>query len=303
MLAFPVDSPPDFLAGLSEAIDGLQEEDFRLGFGTGLGPRLKALHRAINRLQAEAARTLEAFDRANAYEADGSLSAASWLRHRCNLSYNSAADQVHLARRLPELPQARAAFASGEISLAHVSLMSRTVEQIGIEPVQEQEQVLVEAARQLDPRMFRQVTVHLRHCVDPDGALKEANQAHGRRAVWLSETMDGVFVLNGTRDAEGGAILRAALAAVEGKPQAGDRRTAPQRRADAMVDLGRHRLDAGDLPTTGCQRPHLTVTADLEVLAGKAPGAGLLNWEQLVPAETVRRIVASPLRGGPQAPP
>ena len=101
--------------------------------------------------------------------------------------------------------------------------------------------------------------------------------------------MDGVFVLNGTLDAEGGAILRAALAAVEGKPQAGDRRTAPQRRADAMVDLGRHRLDAGDLPTSGCQRPHLTVTADLEVLAGKAPGAGLLNWEQLVPAETVRR--------------
>src|SRR5437667_229579 len=173
MLAFTVDSPPDFLAGLSEAIDGLQEEDFRLGFGTGLGPRLKALHRAINRLQAEAARPLQAYE---------------------------------------------------------------------------------------------------------------------RRAVWLSETMDGVFVLNGTLDAEGGAILRAALAAVEGKPQAGDRRTAPQRRADAMVDLGRHRLDAGDLPTTGCQRPHLTVTADVEVLAGGAAGAGLLNWEQLVPAQMVRRL-------------
>ena len=130
----------------------------------------------------------------------------------------------------------------------------------------------------------------LPHYWDQDGALKEANQAYERRAVWLSETMDGVFVLNGTLDAEGGAILRAALAAVEGKPQAGDRRTAPQRRADAMVNLGRHRLDAGDLPTTGCQRPHLTVTADLEVLAGRAAGAGLLNWEQLVPAETVRRL-------------
>src|SRR5439155_20698879 len=154
----------------------------------------------------------------------------------------------------------QAAFASGEISLAHLSLMSTTVEQVGLESVREQEEVLVEAARQLGPRMYRQVTVHLRHCVDPDGALKDANEAHQRRAVWLSETMDGVFVLNGILDAEGGAILRAALAAVEGKPVAGDDRSAPQRRHDALIDLGRHRLDAGDLPISGCQRPHLTVT-------------------------------------------
>ena len=36
--------------------------------------------------------------------------------------------------------------------------MTRTADQVGLEPVREQEQVLVEAARQLDPRMFRQVT-------------------------------------------------------------------------------------------------------------------------------------------------
>ena len=169
MLVQLLDSPRDPLADLSEVIDDLQAEDLRFQAGSGLGPRLKALRRSINRLEAEAARTLEAFDRTNAYEVDGSLSAASWLRHRCNLSYGTASNQVQLARRLPELPQAQAAFASGDISLAHVSLMARTVDQVGIEPVREQEGVLVEAARQLDPRMFRQVTVHLRHCVDPDG--------------------------------------------------------------------------------------------------------------------------------------
>jgi hypothetical protein len=119
--------------------------------------------------------------------------------------------------------------------------------------------------------------------------------------------MDGTFVLNGTLDAEGGAILRTALAAVEGKPVAGDDRTARQRRHDAMVDLGRRQLDSGELPTTGCQRPHLTVTADLEVLAGKAAGGGLLNWEQLVPAETVRRLACdcsvTPIVTGPDGEP
>jgi Domain of unknown function (DUF222) len=290
MLALPLDPPFDTLTDLVGSIDRLQAEDIRLEATSALGPRLKTLRGAINRLEAEVARTVEVFDRTNTYEADGSLSAASWLRHRCNLSYSTASNQVQFARRLPELPQARAAFASGEISSAHVSLIARAADQVGIEPVREQEEVLVEAARQLDPRMFRQVTVHLRNCVDPDGALKDANDAHERRGVWLSETMDGVFVLNGTLDPEGGAILRAALAAVEGKPVAGDQRTARQRRADAMVDLGRHRLDVGDLPTTGCQRPHLIITADLESLAGKPAGAGLLNWEQLVPAETVRRL-------------
>jgi hypothetical protein len=307
MIAIPFDSPAHSLADLPEVIDGLQSEDLRRRAGSELGARLTSLHRAINRLQAEAARTLEAFDRTNAYEVDGSLSAASWLRHRCNLSYSTASDQVQLARRLLELPVAQGAFAAGDISSAHVSLMARVADQVGIEPVREQEEVLVEAARQLDPRMFRQVTVHLRHCVDPGGALKEANDAYKRRAVWLSETMDGVFVLNGTLDAEGGAILRAALAAVEGKPVPGDKRTARQRRADAMVDLGRHRLDVGDLPTSGCQRPHLTVTADLDVLAGRAAGAGLLNWEQLVPAQTVRRLACdcsvTPIVVGPEGEP
>src|SRR5437016_516736 len=290
MLAEPLAPPLDSLAELSDAIDGLQSEDLHREAGSELGVRLKALHRSINRLQAEAARTLEAFDRTNAYQLEGAFSAASWLRHRCNISYNSAADLVRLARRLPELPRALAAFAAGDISSTHLSLMATTADQVGLEPVQEQEEVLVEAARQLDPRMFRQVTEHLRHCVDPDGALKDANQAHERRAVWISETMDGLFILNGTLDPEGGAILRTALAAVEGKPVAGDERSARQRRADAMVDMARHRLDVGDLPTSGCQRPPLTVTADLEVLAGKVPGAGLLNWEQLVPAETLRRL-------------
>jgi hypothetical protein len=282
---------------------------------------MKAFRRAVNRLEAESARTLEAFDRTNAYEVDGLLSAASWLRHRGEIIERLIFPDELEATRHPSVVfggQAQAAthllgamalvqFAA--FSASHVLVDRSPDRRVGKESLRllvdrirhglfgcchgsqhSEEEMLVEAARQLAPRMFRQVTVDLRQCLDPDGALREANDAHERRAVWLSETMDGVFLLNGTLDAEGGAILRTALAAVEGRPVAGDKRGAPQRRGDAMVDLARHRLDVGDLPTTGCQRPHLTVTADLEVLAGKPAGAGLLSWEQLVPAETVRRL-------------
>src|SRR5207237_2353852 len=104
MLASAFDSPSDPAADLVDAIDGLQAEDLRRWADSELGGRLKSLRRAINRLEAESARTLEVFDRTQAYEGDGSPSAAPWLRHRCNISYSSAAEQVQLARRLPDLP-------------------------------------------------------------------------------------------------------------------------------------------------------------------------------------------------------
>ena len=77
MLAMPLDPRRDPLADLFEVMNDLQAEDLRFHAGGGLGSRLKALSRSINRLEAEAARTLEVFDRANAYEADGSRSAPS----------------------------------------------------------------------------------------------------------------------------------------------------------------------------------------------------------------------------------
>src|SRR5207248_5229064 len=120
------------LAELAEAIDGLQSEDVHREAGSELGERMKALHRSINRLQAEAARTLEVFDRTDAYQLEGAFSAASWLRHRCNISYNSAANLVRLARRLPELPQALAAFAAGDIRPTHLSPMPTTADQVGL---------------------------------------------------------------------------------------------------------------------------------------------------------------------------
>src|SRR5207253_11473508 len=103
MLAESAYPPRDLLANLSEVIEDLQAEDLRFVAGSALGPRLKALRTAVNRLEAESARTLEAFDRTNAYDLEGSFSAASWLRHRCNVSYGTASNQVQLARRLAEL--------------------------------------------------------------------------------------------------------------------------------------------------------------------------------------------------------
>jgi hypothetical protein len=79
-------------------------------------------------------------------------------------------------------------------------------------------------------------------------ARSPANQNYERRYLHLSQTIGGLFVIDGRLDAEGGATLRAALNAFDERWKADDTRSGSQRRADALVELARQRLDAGNLP-------------------------------------------------------
>jgi hypothetical protein len=90
-------------------------------------------------------------------------------------------------------------------------------------------------------------------------------------------------------------------------PGTGETRSAPQRRADALVDLARRALDAGELPTLGGARPHLSVVVDAAAL-GSGRGAVTLPWTgAAVPVPTVARwacdahlspVIAVAVRGG-----
>jgi hypothetical protein len=53
----------------------------------------------------------------------------------------------------------------------------------------------------------------------------------------------------------------------------------------------RRRLDAGDLPTVGGERPHLNVVVDIQALEGR-PGSSMARLDSgaLVTAETARRL-------------
>ena len=110
------------------------------------------------------------------------------------------------------------------------------------------------------------------------------------RSLYLSETLGGAFILNGTLDAEGGAILKTALESII--PAARDHdRTPAQRRHDALVDLGRFLLDYGDLPTSHGESPHVSVVVPQSTLEGRegAPGAELA-WAGVIPGATAQRL-------------
>src|SRR2546421_7156457 len=269
----------------------LQAEDVSEVSPDVIGAQLEELRRHINACEAEFSRRLQRFDKGEGYSADGALSARAWLRWKCHLSPAAASDRVQTARRLASLELTESAFAAGEISYSHASLIARTAAELGERWDLQAEEILVTAAKELDPGRLRFATLHLRHCLEPDGVLDDANQTYGRRLLHLSQTLDGIFRIDGQLDSEGGAALRAALDALMRPPAEDDTRTPAERRADALVELARTQLDAGTLASVGGQKPHLTVTTEWATLCNQ-PGsrAAELEWSQPIPAETARRV-------------
>ncbi len=159
-----------------------------------------------------------------------------------------------MARRLPELEITAAALADGSVSYRHAALIARTAHE-GEKWESNAEDILVTAAKELDPGRLRYAVAHLKHLLIPDGVLDEANGNRERRQLYLSQTMDGLFKLDGQLDAEGGAALKTALDALMTPPSNDDTRNAPERRADALVELAWRQLDGGALPQVGGRSP------------------------------------------------
>jgi hypothetical protein len=100
--------------------------------------------------------------------------------------------------------------------------------------------------------------------------------------------------VDGLLDPESGSLLLTALSAASGRRGPDDHRSAPQRRADALVEVCQHALDTGAEPHQGGVRPHLLVTAPLSALTGTATSATESGpeaaWTGPLTAVATRRI-------------
>jgi hypothetical protein len=275
---------------LSDAVTAVATEDLSHHTDVALGEDLISIRHSLDRLEAEFGRRVRRFERLKGHLADGAVSIVSWVRYRCRLSAAGAAQRVEIARHLDDLPGAQDAFRAGEIGYGHAAALARTAAEVGPEVAGRMGGDLLHYARRLDPGRLRLVGRHLRHCVDPDGAHRDAQRDHERRYLHVSQTFDGVFVVDGLLDAEGGAVVRTAIDALT-MPKSGDEASAAQRRADALVELATRQLGSGGLPSRGGQKPHLTVTVPVATLQRQpgAPGADLA-WGGCLPAESALRI-------------
>ncbi|MDQ1675106.1 MAG: hypothetical protein QOC93_250 [Actinomycetota bacterium] len=300
---------------LTAAIDELDAFDPASVPSSVLGGRLTELDRALARLHGLRARWLAEFDTADGGTADGAVTTAAWLRQTCRTGDHDARTQVRVAAALRRLPSTAAALAAGEISWAHAvaltSVLAEAAARLDPADAAAVEQTLLRLARVDTVDRLRIAVRHTANALDPDGALARADREFHRRWLTAAVTDDGLVHLQGVLDAEGGAILLAALDAAAGPPTPDDHRTRGQARADALVDLAGRQLDAGTLPTVGGRRPHLTLTASIESLRGGTaeltgtaagthagaaqPGRLLvrgpeLGWTGPIPVETARRL-------------
>jgi hypothetical protein len=227
-------------------------------------PDLARLRRLADRLESEFIRRVRQADRAKDWSADDFISPAAWLRDKTNLAVGHARATVTLGRRLDEFPKFAAAFAAGEVSRHHVSVLTRAASPERLPALQALEPELLAAAKELDPKLFSHIVRHACDAIDGDGGAAEANEQYRQRRLDISRTFEGMVKIDGLLPpVEGEALLTAIKSEARAEERRESGRTLTQLRADALMNI----VYGKSVP-----RPRIIVTTDIAELEGRAPG-------------------------------
>jgi hypothetical protein len=242
------------LAALGDAIDNLD-----------LGLDGDALAEAIalrSRLDAAIAAAVGEFDHTQAYLGEPAVTMTLWLRKRAGLTAGAAARLTHTGRRLHQLPALAEAWRSGALTQGQIDAILANVPDRVAERFAEHQHALIAA---LAPLTVTQTVTAMRHWrTYAEAELDHDPQAEPHRELYASRTLEGHRELRGHLDVEGGDLLATALdlADTDTDTDPADRRSAPTRRADALVEICRFFLTHRDHPPASRHRPHLNVILD-----------------------------------------
>ncbi len=201
----------------------------------------------------------------------------------------------------PRLPETAAALAAGEIGNGQLKVITETMVLMPPsvpEPARERlDADLAGYAKDFDPHRLRIIARRMLDVVDPDGPEPTeddpAPAVPARGELWLRDRRDGSLGLEGWLDPEHGGAFRALIEQLAARRPTtegvSDDRNVPQRQADALIELCDRARAADELPTTGGEPPHVTVTIDWDALRSGL-GAATLDYGQRISAATARRI-------------
>ncbi len=163
------------------------------------------------------------------------------------------------------------------------------------------EVMLVNAAGPLSVADTVRLVEYWKAAVDGPGVETGVEELEERRYLFAAKTFEGMVKLDGLLDPVTGDLVLTALGAAMPPPCRDDRRTARQRRADALADLARRFLDSGE--ASGTEKPHVLVLTDLDALQGHGGGVHeTANGQVLTPGQvrryacdcTISRIILGP---------
>jgi hypothetical protein len=276
---------------ITAGLDALAATDVVALDDAAVREQLLALTTLANRVHAELVRRVDLFDRRGLAENDGFRTAKAWLQGVGRLPATMAHRLVRVARLLRRLPKLAASAQSGEVPAEHLQQVARLADRVSVERVAEVEASLADAARVLDLTRFTTVCERVRAHLDPDGPDPAAD--FDKRTLSLNP-VQGMLLLRGQLDPEGGAALMTALDALMTPPGEGDERTAGQRRADAPVELARRQLTGGGLPSVGGHRPQVGVLLFPQALSPETLATLAEVHEQEAAGQRLREFLTEP---------
>ncbi len=229
-----------------------------------------------------------AWDREQAWALDGAVSPVAWLAHRCPLTRQDASVLIRTARHVTKHEKTAKALDAGDIAAIHAQIAARAVKHRE-DHYPEHEDVILDAARTLDPADFREVMRHWAKCADAISDPKNKKKQQPRRDLDenyfdIAKTFAEVGHVEGRFDALSIKTLIDVLDALE-PPDPADRpggpRTLSQRRAAALI-----RLATGETPPP----VNLDILCDQDTFAGRMPVdltrsvCELCGWGPISPA-------------------
>jgi uncharacterized protein (DUF2342 family) len=233
---------------------------------------------------------------------DGAATTVAWLRDILHVPAADASRLIALGQLMDHRSTVAAAVASGTVNSAQALAIGHVLDDVAPEEpatIDKVEAILIDHATQFEPAILRRLGQRILAHINPDLAdarlrdrlEREQRLAHQRRGFTLSPDGLGGTRISGVLDTEGAAILAAAiepLARPVRDDTGPDPRTAPARRADALVEACRIAVAAGGLPDNGGTPPQLNVTIDLDALTRDLAVGQLDTGAQLSPSATRR---------------
>ena len=234
---------------------------------------------------------------------DGAASAVAWLRDLLRIPAADANRILALGQLIDRRPTIAAAVGSGALNPAQALAIGRVLNDVAAEEpaiVDKVEATLIDHATQFEPLVLRRLGERVLAHVSPDRAdarlrdqlEREQRAAHQRRSFTLSPDGLGGTRITGILDTEAAATLAAAiepLARPVRDDTGPDPRSAPARRADALIEVCRIALAAGGLPATGGIPPQLNITIDFDALT-RDIAVGQLDTGALLSPSATRRL-------------
>ncbi len=251
------------LVDLEHALDLVNKVCFA---GTPSGVKAEALesfNRLASKFEAFGAHVLTAFEATQEHRAEGHTSPIEWQKHHCRVKGPDASRRRRLARHLKSLPLVEEALVSGLITVEHVEVLARAQQVVGEEIFGLLEKPLLDAAIESRFSDFLRTVEYAVVRARPWDAEDRASRQLEDRYGSSSRTFGGSGKVDAGIDPVGFTTWQAELERLcqhlleadraEARDRLGRdpvaaelRRTARQRRADAMVLMAERSAAFGD---------------------------------------------------------